>query len=123
MTAASEVGTTAPAQRPNSRRLDAYVLSTDDAFTLETGQVVGERLRMRPVDCPDELPTDSSQPWLVLLDASQSSARALVSVIEQAHPQVPIIAVVPDIMQAQWLGGVARGSVSSIIRRRQLTAA
>jgi len=123
MTAAIETGAPAPAQRPNSRRLDAYVLSTDDAFTLEAGQVVGERLRMRPIDSPAELPQEASHPWLVLLDASQSGARALVSAIEQAHPSAPIIAIVPDAVQAQWLGAVARGSVSAIIGRGQLSAA
>jgi TonB family protein len=101
--------------------MDAYVLSTDDAFTLEAGQAVGERLRMRPIDSPDELPQDSPQPWLVLLDAAQSSAHALVGAIERNHPRAPVIAIVPDAVQAQWLGAVARGSVSAIIARGQLS--
>jgi TonB family protein len=102
--------------------MDAYVLSTDDAFTLEVGQVVGERLRMRPIDSPEEIPTDSTQPWVVLLDAAQSSAHALVSAIERNHPRAPVIAIVPDAVQVQWLGAVARGSVSAIIGRGQLSA-
>src|SRR5258706_13015190 len=122
MTAAFDVGTAAPTHRPNSRRIDAYVLSTDDAFTLEIGQVVGDRLRMRPIDDLADLPQDSTQPWLVLLDGSQPTAHALVSAIDRDYPRTPIIAVVPDAVQAPWLGAVARGSVSAIIGRGQVSA-
>jgi TonB family protein len=120
---AVEVTKTSDPPHSRTRRVDAFVVSSDDAFLLELGPVLGDRFRARPAEKPEDLDSPGGSKWLALIDGSQPGARGLVNQIEQQHPRAPLIVVTPDGQQAQWSSALARGTVTAVVPHSQMNGA
>jgi TonB family protein len=106
--------------RARERRLDAYILSGDDAFLLEIGNILGDRFRTRPIDHADELPQDLSIPWLAFIDGSRADARSLLQKIERRLPNAALIVITIESEQGLWQGPLRRGSICGLVDRNQM---
>jgi protein TonB len=104
------------------RRIDAFLISSDDEFLIEIGPAFADRFRTRPVDdfAAIDAPADGAR-WLIVVDAvSQSEARTGVAKLEQKHGRAPIIVVARDGEESQWSAAVARGAVIDALPRSAL---
>jgi len=115
-----ESGAHEPVRPP--RRVDAYLVSADDAFLIEAGPAFSDRFRTRSIDDLADLPDPSeNKNWLVVLDtASLSDARATVGALEQRIAGRPIIVVVPDGDTTDWRLVLSRGTVIDAVPRQDL---
>jgi TonB family protein len=103
-----------------ARRVDAYIISSDDGLLLELGPALGDRFRTRPIENMDELPSAARAPWIGFVDGARADARAWIQHIEKVHPQAVLIAIVDDADLQSWQGLVFRGGVCAAVGTQQI---
>lgn len=113
----------AAAGNARERRIDAYIISGNDALLLELGPAIGDRFRTRPIESMDELPADLQAPWIGFVDGARDDARNWIQHIEKRYPGAALIAIVDSADLPQWQGMVFRGSVCAALGTQQLGTA
>ena len=115
-----ERGTHAPVRPP--RRVDVFLISTDDAFLIEAGPAFSDRFRTTSIDNLADLPDPAADgDWFVVFDASgQADAHAAVGQLAGRIGRRPIIAVLADGDTADWKAALAHGTVIDALPRQEL---
>jgi TonB family protein len=111
----------AAAAPARSRRTELFLLSSDDELLLELGPLLGERYRVRTIDELAELPSESANSCLLVLDATRrEDALPLAAQIGEQHPSAALIVLIRPDAEAQWFALVTRGAVCATVPRADL---
>jgi TonB family protein len=103
-----------------AHRVEAVVVSSDDALLIELGPILGNRYRTHTVDTPAEIAATVRSPrWIGIVDvASLADARGAIARMELQYHRCPLIIVAAN--PEEWAGAVARGAVSAAVARHEL---
>jgi TonB family protein len=117
---AQERSPAAESKDTRAHRIEAVVVSSDDALLIELGPILGNRYRTHSVDTPAEIAaTVHAARWLGIVDTgSLPDARGAVARMELQYHRCPLIIVASN--PEDWATAVARGAVAAAIGRHDL---
>ncbi len=117
---AQERSPAADSKDTRAHRIDAVVVSSDDALLIELGPILGNRYRTHSVDTPAEIATTvQAARWLGIVDAgSLPDARGAVARMELQYHRCPLIIVTSN--PEEWAGAIARGAAAAAVGRHEL---
>ena len=117
---AQERSPAADSKDTRAHRIEAVVVSNDDALLIELGPILGNRYRTHTVDTPAEIAAAVRAPrWIGIVDVgSLADARGAVARLELQYHRCPLIIVAAN--PEEWAGAVARGAASAAVARHEL---
>ncbi|MGH8142061.1 MAG: TonB family protein [Steroidobacteraceae bacterium] len=117
---AQERSPAADSKDTRAHRVEAVVVSSDDALLIELGPILGNRYRTHSVDTPAEIAaTVHAARWLGIVDVgSLPDARGAVARLELQYHRCPLIIVASN--PEEWAAALARGAIAAAVARHEL---
>src|SRR5665213_1918144 len=114
---AQERASAADAKDTRAHRIDAVVVSSDDALLIELGPILGNRYRTHAVDTPADIATTlNASRWIGIVDTtSLPDARGAIARMELQYHRCPIIVITAH--PEEWSAAISRGAAAAAISR------